>query len=315
MDVDLTGFSEPSVHGLVHRDDFCAFASEVRAELLAFPQWREMQQHSTFVDRLVLPERQNGITTGTIGDAEPAELVHCRRFHALVKEQAVALSGLVGARAGERISIEMHGMAYGQGSWLSPHTDHSDSDESRIAAWILYLTHPDDGEWGADKGGALRLVDEARGAAASLGPKFNRFAIFAVSPTSTHAIDLVRFDPPWEHCRLALSGWIRTEQRGHELAVYRRTSNWRHLREELGRHIDGSIAMYGIMAKQRAHAGLPLGEVERELATLALTRRAHEAAPEGTAFFRHAAGPKWCIAVVDDAEKLVFMGPARDYHP
>src|SRR3989442_14873866 len=106
------------------------------------------------------------------------------------------------------MQIEMNAMAYGEGSWLSPHTDHgsSDSDE-RLLAWMLYLTDPSDGEWPAEKGGALR-VSLSGGRAVRLQPKFNRFAIFKVSGTSVHEIETIKWNCGWEKCRLTLSGWL-----------------------------------------------------------------------------------------------------------
>ena len=39
----LKGFSQPSVHNLVYKDDFYRHALKVRNELLMHPSWLEMQ--------------------------------------------------------------------------------------------------------------------------------------------------------------------------------------------------------------------------------------------------------------------------------
>ena len=119
------------------------------------------------------------------------------------------LCPLVGLDSRDAQNIELNAMAYGAGAWLSPHTDfleYSQSD-NRLAAWMLYLTAPEDGEWSAEKGGAARVWIPGNGEE-RIRHRFNRFAMFRVQDNSFHEIEKVTWESNWPNCRIALSGWV-----------------------------------------------------------------------------------------------------------
>ena len=187
-----------ALHGAVWRDDFCQIADELRGELVRYPGWKPMR-----TGHGIDYERQTGITTGHIVKGRPPELELCQAFAASLRDQATDLASLVGATLEAQLAVETNGMAYGQGAWLSRH---SDEQSRRRVAWILYLTDPGDAEWPEDWGGALVLSSDDHRVV--LRPRFNRFAAFRVSPTSWHEITRVQRQVGWEQARLALSGWI-----------------------------------------------------------------------------------------------------------
>ena len=179
---------------------------------------------------------------------------------------------------------------------------------------MLYLTHPDDGEWLPEMGGAVRLFDAAGGEVRLL-PKFNRFALFSVSDASFHEIERVTWACEWDRCRLALSGWIRGAAGGGErrACLYVRRSNAERARVEQMSRLQGALAMYGLMLRQQRHAGQDIAEVERRIRRCEQEHQAHRDAPEGTFFLRHAPGPAWCIIVVDEKQQVVYFGPREGY--
>lgn len=306
-------FSRPDVHRMVFADDFYADAAPTRDELLAHREWGPMTQYGRSHELSILPHRQNGICA--LEDAaHRLPRVDALRDH--VGAHAAELCATLGvtvARAGD-LEVESGAMAYGEGCWLSPHTDHRDDEaRPRLVAWMLYLTHPEDGEWPDDRGGALRLVARD-GAVARLRPRFNRFAMFAVSPDSVHEIEPITGAAGWDRSRLAVSGWIRGPEERHEqrtLVYLRRSSAAEDRAREITR-LTGLLAMHRLLLAQRASAGVDTADASAKLTRYGHELDAHRAAPEGTVFSRFARGPR-CIMVLDEAQKVVFWGPSDAY--
>ena len=311
----MTAFSKPALHQLVHADDFCEFAPAIRRELLDSTAWVEMQQETHDGHNGVRYDRQSGITTGHLGEEQRLRFPRSLAFADLLKERLVEVCAAAGEDPPSLADIEMNAMAYGHDGWLSPHTDYVIHDPNpRQFAWMLYLTHPDDGEWAPEMGGAVRLFDAA-GGEVRLRPKFNRFALFSVSDSSFHEIERVTWACGWDHCRLALSGWIRGTAGAGErrTCLYVRRSNTERARAEQMSRLQGALAMYGLMLRQQRHSGQDTVEVERTLARYEREHQAHRDAPEGTLFLRHAPGPAWCIIVVDEKQQVVYFGPREGY--
>jgi len=307
-------FSSPGIHGLVHADDFYALAHEIRDELLHYPDWTEMRQSSSQYANLVYPDNQNGITTGNLNASLPTSLPYCLAFRNWLAQRRVELCELVGVHGGEGTSIEINAMAYGEGSWLSMHSDHTGTRRESVVAWILYLTDPSDDEWKEEYGGALRLAGPAR-AEVRLRPRFNRFAMFRVSPASLHEIEKVRWPCGWSRCRLALSGWF-TQVRAptpKRAAVYLRSADFEELRIKTGARIEGSLALYNLMREQKAYCGSDTTEVTSKLSEFNLEYKAHLSAPDGASFLCLASGPAALVIIQDENGKTLYFGPRERY--
>jgi hypothetical protein len=312
-----TRFSTPGLHQLVYVDDFYPAARAVRAELLAHPAWVEMWQDDEYGASMRSFNTQNGITTGHLVEADRAALPHTLAFCDFLRARASDLAVATGADIPADAVLEVNAMAYGEGGWLSPHTDHAPvGGTARVLAWMLYLTHPDDGEWPLEWGGAVRL-SAADGREQRLAPKFNRFAAFAVSDASTHEILRVMRPSAWDRSRLALSGWLRRPAvppaRSARLYVQRADAD--AVRAEREAVLRGAIAMYGLMREQRLYAGQPPGKLDDILSRYRAESDAHAAAPRGTVFAQHVAGPPGSIIVVDERRQLVYVGAPEDYAP
>ena len=216
-------FVSLGIHRLVYMDDFCEFAGHIRDELLAFPEWIEMRQDGYDHKGALNPQLQNGITTGHLKGRHRDRLLHSLKFREWLQSRLRELCEIEDLEFADNFRIEMNAMAYGEGAWLSAHSDSGSTEDTndRLIAWMLYLTHPDDSEWTAEKGGAVRLWtrdgDEVR-----LRPKFNRFAMFRVHKQSFHEIEEIKWRTGWDRCRLALSGWIRgaASKQEKEMNVY-----------------------------------------------------------------------------------------------
>jgi hypothetical protein len=185
-------------HGAILVDGFCSFAGAIREELLHFPHWKAMRLGGEANHGF-----QTAITTGHLQGRFP-ELEACARFAEELGAAGQAIADAVGNPSPGALRVDLSGMAYGQDGRLKLHTD---SILERRAAWMLYLVHPDDGEWSAEDGGCLALSD-AEGREQHVYPRFNRFVSFRVSDASRHAIAPILRPTPWERCRLALSGWL-----------------------------------------------------------------------------------------------------------
>ena len=194
----LGGIRRLDFHGGILVDGFCPFADAIRKELLHFPHWKPMRLGDAAYHAF-----QTAITTGHIQGRFP-ELELCQRFAAELAGVARAVAEAVGNPSPVPLAVDMSGMAYGQGGRLKLHTD---GVFERRAAFMLYLTHPEDGEWSQDDGGGLLLSDGA-GHEQVVHPRFNRFVAFRVSDESRHAIAPILRPTPWERARLALSGWL-----------------------------------------------------------------------------------------------------------
>lgn len=310
------GLSMRGVHNLVYKDDACEFAREIREELLRYPGWIEMRQDSYHAEDIFQPHSQNGITTRHLTDRHDDMLPHCIRFRNLLHDNSRELCDIVGVKSAERLQVEMNAMAYGEGGWLSPHTDSPVSDESdeRLVAWMLYLTHPEDGEWSEDKGGAIRLWVPG-GEEVRLRPKLNRFAIFKVCEESFHEIEKVTWKPGWERCRLALSGWIRGSRTTPEkrTSVYMKSADYIKARADVEATLQGSLALYQLMVQQREYCGVDTSDTMSQIAQLREDYKDHLASPDGTRFLRRIPGPEWCIFVLDKDGKIVYFGPSAEY--
>lgn len=305
-------FSPAAVHQLRHADDFWPDALALRDELLTFADWGPMSQDGWNQRGVVDYRAQNGITTGMLGDASAERLPRCAAFRDFMIEQREALCGAVGIPFAPAMQVEMNAMAYGNGAWLSPHTDHSAlAAAPRQIAWMLYLTDPADGEWDASRGGAVRVF-EPRGAEARLRPKFNRFALFRVSPASFHEIERVTWDAGWTGCRLALSGWIRgaeaPQARGTRL--YARRSSAAEERQAAEALYAGALAASRLLRAQRLHGGLDTADVDARIAFSEQQLDGHRSAPPGTVFVDFLPGPAGAMIVKDDQDAVVYFGPA-----
>jgi hypothetical protein len=307
----------PGVHSITIKDDFCDFASKIRKELLHHPSWKEMLQDGIHGSDLLAPHRQNGITTGHLGPSDRGRLPYCLRFADILYQNLASLCSLVGLDPADAHSVEMNAMAYGEGAWLSPHTDAFEYSraEGRLAAWMLYLTAPEDGEWPQDKGGAVR-VWTSTGQEARVRPRFNRFAIFRVYEQSFHEIEKITWEPEWPACRLALSGWIRgrpAPKADRKARMYLESPDAQEKRAETEATLQGSLALHRLLAKQQAFCGMTDATSRERIAALEEDYQAHCDAPPGTCFLSRAPGPAGCIFVVNQAGAVVHFGDARRY--
>lgn len=310
-------YSRAGVHDLAVFEDFYAFAAEVREELLHFGAWQEMRQHGErAIAGVVNPQRQNGLTTGHITDEQKDSLPNCLLFRGYLQAALLDLCAIMDVPFSTGLQIEMNAMAYGEGAWLSPHTDRGKTatTDDRLVAWMLYLTDPAHGEWALEDGGAVRLW-ERDGREVRLSPKFNRFAMFRVSNQSFHEIETIQKNGGWPGCRLALSGWIRAPHEPVEKAinVYVKSAKNDRLRAERETALRGAIALYQLMEQQRRHCKLPAGRIKQVLRDYRRDYEAHLQAPGGTSFSHRAPGPEGCIVVLDEQRKVVFFGPAQNY--
>jgi hypothetical protein len=314
-------FEKLGIHNLAYADDFCPFADAIRRELLHYGEWIEMTQSSVTAGDVFAPYNQNGITTGHLGNSKRAVLPQCMAFHDFLREHAARLCHVVALPVPPGgLQIEMNAMAYGEGCGLSPHTDHGISGaEERLVAWMLYLTDPADGEWAAAEGGALKVHGQGR--EILLRPRFNRFACFRVGPDSVHQIEPVLRAGGWEKCRLALSGWLRgtvarrLAAEAGETSVYLRSADYLKRREQAGKSLRGSLALYKLMHQQRTYCELDLQNVEVRIRRISRELRSHDAAPAGTSFVRHVPGPEACIIVLNELNGVEYLGSREAYVP
>jgi hypothetical protein len=305
-------FSVPGVHSITYKDNFYPFASQVREELLRHPKWKPMLQGSTAGATVFVPHRQNGITTSQLIEEDREQLPQCLKFRDFLAENLAVLCLLAGINPADAKMVEMNGMAYGAGAWLSPHTDFFGyaNKQNRLIAWMLYLTAPEDGEWTADKGGAVR-VWQPGGEEKRVHPRFNRFAMFRVHADSFHEIEKITWQPDWPHCRLALSGWIQGAPRpenDRKMRMYLQSSSAQERSSEIGASLEGALALHRLLAQQIGYSG---GDASLEIARaseLEQDLRANQEAPVGTYFVRRVAGPAGCVVVVNESGQTIYFG-------
>jgi hypothetical protein len=174
---------------------------------------------------------------------------------------------------------------------------------------MLYLTHPDDGEWSVEQGGALRVC-EPDGQDERLRPKFNRFAAFAVSADSVHEIEPVRWACGWTRCRLALSGWVRAADAGDRLTrLYVRRAEAAADRAAAEARLLGTLASARLLGQQQRHAGLDPADADERRQRAARELDAHRVAPAGTVFVEYVPGPAGGVIVLDEAGTVIYFGP------
>jgi hypothetical protein len=311
------GFSKPGVHSLTYKDDFCGFAVELREELLRYPNWKAMKQEGTAGEEMIAPHRQNGITTGHLAEEVWEKLPYCLKFRDFLAASFEALLPLVGADPSAAREVEINAMAYGAGGWLSPHTDFFDysTTENRLVAWMLYLTDPEDGEWPASKGGAVRVWNAAE-QEDRVRPRFNRFAMFRVARNSFHEIEKIAWEPGWANCRLALSGWIQGAahqkiERGTRM--YLESSSAQKRKEEMEAYLQGSLALHRLLAKQKGYCGREVTAASNRISEFEQDYLAHREAPAGTSFIRRVPGRTGCIIVVTETGETVHFGTPEGY--
>jgi len=303
-------FSTPGLHSLTYADDFWNDARELRRELLNAALWKPTTQYDATGFSAIETERQNGLTLTDL-----REVPHTHALRAHLHEHRRELCALVGldAATAETAGVEMNGMAYGEGCWLAPHTDFVPTNAGRrLAAWMLYLTHPDDGEWSGEDGGAVCLRQHRR--EERLSPRFNRFAMFAVSPSSVHEIERVNRGGGFDRCRLALSGWFHGPNPvRHEARLFTRRESTRTACATAASEA-GDAALRRLWRSQREYIGVDSSTVDSDLAALreGLASQ-HADAPPGTVFTGYVPGPAACIFVVDEHGKLLFFGPREQY--
>ena len=311
------GFSKLGIHALTYKDDFCSFASDVRYELLHFPKWKEMLQEGLGGGGMLVPHRQNGITTGHIREEDREVLPYCWKFGEFLKRNLGELCPLLDVNPADARHIEINAMAYGAGAWLSPHTDffEYDHEENRLAAWMLYLTAPEDGEWSVDKGGAMRVWADGN-REERIRPRFNRFAMFRVQHDSSHEIEMITWEPEWPHCRIALSGWIQgrpSQKVERKTRIYVQSLSFRERREEIQAALQGSLALHRLLKKQKSYCEYDTSSTAGRISEFEQDYRAHQEAPAGTSFLRRAPGPIGCIIVVNDDGDTVYFGTPEEY--
>jgi hypothetical protein len=314
--IEIEGFSAPSVHGLVFKDDVCGFAQDIRTELLNYSRWVEMRQDG-YVGRGVLnPQRQSGITTGHITELHRMHLPNSLKFREALESRIPELCRLMDVALAPGMQVEINGMAYGSGAWLAPHTDSGKTrgNDDRLIAWMLYLTSPEDDEWCEDKGGAVRLWNN-KGAEVRLAPRFNRFAMFKVHKSSFHEIEKIKWQTGWANCRLALSGWIRgaSKQLETKMPVYVRSEDYLTRRTQTETHLHGVLALYELMLQQRTHCGIDTSREQSLVENYRAEYVAHSDSPEGTSFSHLAPGHASCISVINDNQKICYFGPRERY--
>jgi Rps23 Pro-64 3,4-dihydroxylase Tpa1-like proline 4-hydroxylase len=312
----IARFEQSEIHGLVYGDEFFAHALEVRDELLSFKYWSEMLQQGQTGNAVIKPENQNGITTGHLTERHREHLPHCLMFRDWLQQNLNDVCGAVGVPFEEKLTVEINAMAYGYGGWLSPHTDSGgiESANDRLIAWMLYLTHPEDGEWPIDRGGACRLW-VPHGQEIRLRPKFNRFAMFRVTNKSFHEIERVNSNLGWERCRLALSGWIRGSYLPpvRKLRVYLKSADFVAARFQKAAYLEGSLAMYELMLQQKAYTGGDTQSTAEMIRELRDDLDALQNSPDGTVFLRRMPGPGGCIMVLGENQEMCFLGVDKEY--
>jgi hypothetical protein len=264
-----------------------------------------------------LLQRQNGITTGHLDEEVREKLPWCLKLRDFLAERFAVLLPLVGVDPSDAREVEINAMAYGAGGWLSPHTDFFDhsSTENRLVAWMLYLTDPEDGEWAASKGGAVR-VWASTGKEDRVRPRFNRFAMFRVAKNSFHEIEKITWEPGWPNCRLALSGWIQgvaPQQIERRTRMYLVSPSAQERREEMEAYLEGSLALHRLLAKQKGYCGRDVTAASNRIAEFERDYMAHREAPAGTSFVRRAPGPAGCIIVVNEKGETVHFGKPEEY--
>jgi len=311
------GFSKPGVHAITYRDDFCSYAREMRDELLRFSNWREMTQGGVGTHGVFSPDRQNGITTGHLGDQHRDRLPHCMRFRDYVAQNLDVLCPLVDVNPKDARDVEINAMAYGAGAWLSPHTDFFEygGAKTRLAAWMFYLTAPEDGEWPPEKGGSVRVWTPGS-EGERIPPRFNRFAMFRVHNNSFHEIEKVTWEPEWPNCRLALSGWVlgeSTDKVERNTRVYLQSAAFIQKRREVESTLQGGLALYRLLAKQKKSCGDETAWADDQISEYERDYQAHQDAPPGTSFLHRITGPAGCIIVVDDSGDTIHLGTAESF--
>ncbi|MBZ5642537.1 MAG: 2OG-Fe(II) oxygenase [Acidobacteriia bacterium] len=305
-------FSKPGVHSITFKDNFYPFASEVREELLRHPKWIPMLQGSTSGATMFHPHRQNGITTSHLLEEDRERFPQCMKFKDFIMQNIGVLFPLVGLNPADARLVEVNAMAYGAGAWLSPHTDFFGyaNKQNRLIAWMLYLTAPEDGEWAADKGGAVR-VWQPGGEEKRIYPRFNRFAMFRVHADSFHEIEKITWEPNWPHCRLALSGWVQgplQDDSNRNMRLYLQTSSAEERSSQNEASLQGELALHRLLAKQIAYCGADASLELARTSELEQDYQAHREAPAGTCFIRRVAGPQGCIVVANEAGETVYFG-------
>jgi hypothetical protein len=276
-----------------------------------------MRQDGTAAGGQVAPHRQNGITTGHLGEADRTNLPYCMQFSDLLTHNLSSLCPLLGADPATASEIEINAMAYGAGAWLSPHTDFFEyrEDENRLAAWMLYLTDPVDGEWSEEKGGVVR-VWKPRGREERIRPRFNRFVMFLVNPDSYHEIEKILWEPEWPNCRLALSGWILghpAENIDRKTRMYLQSASAKERNEKFSAYIQGSLALHRLLEKQKKFCGRDIRDTRGRISELEEDYQAHLDSPDGTSFLRRIPGPAGCIVVVNESGDIVHFGTTHQY--
>ena len=313
----IQGFSKPGVHSLTYKDDFYPQALLVREELLHYPDWKEMTQEGLGTGRILVPHRQNGITTGHLYAEDSERLPLCNGFREFLSRNLAALLPQVGVIPTDPVQVEINAMAYGAGAWLSPHTDFFEYSlaQNRLAAWMLYLTAPEDGEWPLEKGGAVRVwIPGEEGI--RISPRFNRFAMFQVSDRSFHEIEKIMWQPEWPNCRLALSGWFlgpRVTPVSCHACMYVRSSSASEKKSEAEKRLQGSLALHRLLAKQKDYCGINASKSWGRIAILEREYQAHTEAPAGTHFLGRVPGPAGCIIVVNEAGDVLHFGTLEAY--
>ena len=140
--------------------------------------------------------------------------------------------------------------------------------------------------------------------------------MFRVHNHSFHEIEKITWEPEWRNCRLALSGWFTGRQPqaiGRMTRVYLQSSSALATKQELENSLQGSLALYRLLEKQKAFCGRNGARTAEHISDLEQDYQAHQESPEGTSFLRRVAGPSEAIIVVNDAGDSIYFGKLEGY--
>jgi hypothetical protein len=273
------GCHDGRLHGSKWLDCFWSDAVRLREELLNFRDWRFMSvlgEGEQYINYSLA--RINGLTTGLLSDKVVTPLPRSSEFIQFMRESSGDISEMM---IGRRIAFDVQcsGRIYGKGGWLSEHTDFV---ADRAIAWILYLTDPLHGEWTREMGGALELFAPGVKESVVIHPRFNRLALFNVSPESWHRVSEINFGDSWADGRLALSGWfVHRKKTGGVRVVYKKSNNTDVELEVIQKSLQGEAASIQLQLQYQKFNNADTSTIDHLLRLLEKKWDAHRNSPAG----------------------------------